>query len=111
MHLVDLLSQKIEKILVHLATRGLRGEHVKLLSREVLWNMLQHVHRMIAWMTFVKPWTRAKKITISEASKKGGGWRKEGVVKMAISKAQGAKKVSWPLIQPLTTFFPIIATV
>jgi hypothetical protein len=53
MHLVDLLPQKIAKTLVHLATRarGLEGEHVKLLSREVLGKLLQHVHRMTIWMT------------------------------------------------------------
>jgi hypothetical protein len=43
---------------------------------------------------FVKPRTRAKKITTSKASKKGGGRKKEGIMNMAISKAQGAKKVS-----------------
>jgi hypothetical protein len=43
---------------------------------------------------FVKPPTHAKKLTTSKASKKGGGRKKEGTVKMAISKAQGAKKVS-----------------
>jgi hypothetical protein len=38
MHLVDLLPRKIAKTLAHLAirARGLGGEHVKLLSREVL---------------------------------------------------------------------------
>jgi hypothetical protein len=38
MHLVDLLPRKIEKTLSQLATsaRGIGGEHVKLLSREVL---------------------------------------------------------------------------
>jgi hypothetical protein len=54
---------------------------------------------------FVKPRTHVKKITTSKASKKGGGRKKEGIVNMAISKAQGAKKVSWPLIQPSSTFF------
>jgi hypothetical protein len=43
---------------------------------------------------FVKPPTRAKKLTTSKASKMGGGRKKEGIVKMVISKAQGAKKVS-----------------
>jgi hypothetical protein len=43
---------------------------------------------------FVKPPTRVKKLATSKASKKGGGRKKEGIVKMAISKAQGAKKVS-----------------
>jgi hypothetical protein len=43
---------------------------------------------------FVKPRTRSKKISTSKASKKGGGRKKEGIVNMAISKAQGAKKVS-----------------
>jgi hypothetical protein len=43
---------------------------------------------------FVKPPTRAKKLTTSKASKKGGGRKKEGIVKMVISKVRGAKKVS-----------------
>jgi hypothetical protein len=43
---------------------------------------------------FLKPPTRAKKLTTSKASKKAGGRKKKGIVKMAISKAQGAKKVS-----------------
>jgi hypothetical protein len=38
MHLVDLHPRKIVKTLAYLTTRerGLEGEHVKLLSREVL---------------------------------------------------------------------------
>jgi hypothetical protein len=43
---------------------------------------------------FVQPPTRAKKITTAKRSKKGGGQKKKGIVKMAISKSQGAKKVS-----------------
>jgi hypothetical protein len=45
--------RKIAKTLAHLATRarGLGGEDVKLLSREVLGKLMQHVHRMIVWMT------------------------------------------------------------
>jgi hypothetical protein len=43
---------------------------------------------------FGKTRTCAKKITTSKASKKGGGRKNEGIVNMAISKAQGAKKVS-----------------
>jgi hypothetical protein len=54
---------------------------------------------------FVKPPTRAKKDTGAKVSKKGGGWKRKGSVKMTVSKEQGAKKVSWPLIQPSTTFF------
>jgi hypothetical protein len=42
---------------------------------------------------FIKPPTRAKKDTSDKVSKKGGG-RKKGSVKMIVSKAQGAKKVS-----------------
>jgi hypothetical protein len=53
MHLVDLLARKIAKTLAHLVTRarGLGGEQAKLLSREVLGKLLQHVHMMIVWMT------------------------------------------------------------
>jgi hypothetical protein len=42
MHMVDLLPRKIAKTLMHLTTttRGLGGEHVKLLSREVLEKLL-----------------------------------------------------------------------
>jgi hypothetical protein len=42
MHLVDLLPQKIVKTLMHLATmaRDLEGEHIKLLSREVLGKLM-----------------------------------------------------------------------
>jgi hypothetical protein len=43
---------------------------------------------------FVKPRTCAKKLTTSKASKKVGGRKKKSIVKMAISKAQGARKVS-----------------
>jgi hypothetical protein len=43
---------------------------------------------------FVKSRTRAKKLTTSKASKKGGDRKKEGIVKMTISKVQGVKKVS-----------------
>jgi hypothetical protein len=43
---------------------------------------------------FVKPPTHAKKLTASKASKKGGGQKNKGIVKMTISKARGAKNVS-----------------
>jgi hypothetical protein len=43
---------------------------------------------------FVKPPTHAKKDTSAKVSKKGGGWKRKGSVKMTVSKEQGAKKVS-----------------
>jgi hypothetical protein len=43
---------------------------------------------------FVKAPTRTKKDTSAIVSKKGGGQKRKGSVKMTISKAQGAKKVS-----------------
>jgi hypothetical protein len=43
---------------------------------------------------FVKPPTRAKKDTSAKVSKKGGGQKRKGSVKMTVSKAQGVKKVS-----------------
>jgi hypothetical protein len=52
---------------------------------------------------FVNPPTCAKKDSSAKVSKKGGG-RIKGSVKMTVSKAHGAKKVSSPLIQPSATF-------
>jgi hypothetical protein len=104
--MVDLLLRKIAKTLAHLATRarGLAIEHVKQLSREELGKLLQHVHRMTRRMTLSSHQHVWRRIQVPKFL-----WRevveKKGSVKMIVSKAQGAKKVSWPLIQPSTTFF------
>jgi hypothetical protein len=96
MHLVDLLPRKIAKTLMHLATtaRGLRGEHVKLLSREVLGKFLQHIHRMIVWMTFSSHQHVRRRIQVPKFLRREVVGKKKDSVKMAVLKAQGAKKVS-----------------
>jgi hypothetical protein len=43
---------------------------------------------------FVKPPTSVKNNTSAKVSKKGGGRKRKGTVKMTVSKAQGARKVS-----------------
>jgi hypothetical protein len=90
----------------HLVTRarGLRGEHIKLLSREALGKLLQHVHRMTVWMTLSSHQHVRRRIQVSKFLRREVVW-KNGSVKLTVSKAQGAKKVSWPLIQASTTFF------
>jgi hypothetical protein len=93
--LVDLLPWKISKTLAHLVirARGLRGKHVELLSREVLGKLLQHVHRMIVWMTLSSHQHMQRRIQVPKFLRREVVGKK-GSVKMTVSKVQGEKKVS-----------------
>jgi hypothetical protein len=87
MHLVDLLPQKIAKTPVHLVTmaRGLGGEHVKLLSREVLGKLLLHIHRMTIWMTLSSHQHVRRRIQVPKFLRREVV-RKKGSVKMTVLK-------------------------
>jgi hypothetical protein len=89
------LPRKIAKTPTHLATmtKGLEGEHVKLLSREVLGKLLQHIHRMTVWMTLSSHQHVQRRIQVPKFLRREVVGKK-GSVKMTVSKAQGAKKVS-----------------
>jgi hypothetical protein len=94
MHLVDPLPWRIAKTPAHLATRarGLGGKHVKLLSREVLGKLLQHVHRMIVWMTLSSHQHVQRRIQVPKFLRREVV--KKGSMKMTVLKARGVKKVS-----------------